>query len=132
MKIVTSLILCLAVALLVSACRVHVEPQPSEVVVVSPSPPPPPPKIVIRKRPRLVVVPGFVDVYFCPDLEVDVFFYGGLWYCRYRGFWYYSRCYCGPWVYIARPPAVLLKIPPGFRKHHHRKHWHKRRGPKVY
>ncbi len=73
-----------------------------------------PPLITFSAPPELVVIPG-TYVYYCPDVNVDVFFYAGYWYRPYGGYWYRSVSYEGPWVYIASPPSVLVSLPPDYR-----------------
>jgi len=66
--------------------------------------------------PALVVVPG-TYVYAVPDIDVEVLFYGGLWYRPYEGAWFSARSYRGPWVAVApvRVPSALLQLPPDYR-----------------
>jgi hypothetical protein len=65
-----------------------------------------PPVFVFTAPPELVVIPG-TYVYYCPDVNFDIFFYGG--------YWYRSASYGGPWVYIESTPSVLLSLPPNYR-----------------
>ena len=75
-----------------------------------------PPPIVLSAPPAVMVVPG-TYVYFIPDLEVDILFYGGWWYRPYRGYWYRAKGYNGPWVHVegSRVPSVVIALPPHFR-----------------
>jgi hypothetical protein len=73
-----------------------------------------PPFFVFLAPPELVVIPG-TYVYYCPDVDFNIFFYGGYWYRSYGGHWYRSASYGGPWGFIASPPYVLLSLPPNFR-----------------
>ncbi len=73
-----------------------------------------PPVFVFPAPPELVVIPG-TYVYYCPDVDVDIFFYGGYWYRHYGGYWYRCVSYDGPWAYIASPPSVLISLPPNYR-----------------
>ncbi len=73
-----------------------------------------PPVVVFSGPPELVVIPD-TDVYYCPDLSADIFFYGGFWYRPYGGYWYRAVGYEGPWIYIQAPPAVLVSLPPDYR-----------------
>ena len=94
----------------------------------------PPPAVMIPAPPPVMLIPE-TYVYFIPDIQFDIFFYHGYWYRPHRGYWYFSRGYNGPWVYIVpqRVPHVLHDIPPDFRRvppgHHHipygqlKKHW---------
>jgi hypothetical protein len=73
-----------------------------------------PPIFAFPAPPELVVIPG-TYAYFPPDVDFDIFFYGGYWYRPYDGYWYRSIGYDGPWVYIGSPPPVLLRLPPYYR-----------------
>lgn len=66
--------------------------------------------------PHLVVIPG-TYVYYVPDIEPEIFFYGGFWYRVYDGNWYRSRNYNGRWVYLRheRVPGPLVSLPSGYR-----------------
>lgn len=75
------------------------------------------PPLVIGAPPGLVVIPG-TYAYYAPDVSVDIFFYHGFWYRPYRGQWYVSRAYGGPWnrTTIKRVPPVLRKVHPDYRR----------------
>lgn len=82
------------------------------------------PGLGISAPPAMVVIPG-TYAYFAPDVEADLFFYRGYWYRPYRGDWYYSAEYNGPWGRVAignLPPALVnlppdyLRIPPGYER----------------
>ncbi len=73
-----------------------------------------PPVITFSAPPELVVIPD-TDVYYCPDVGSDIFFYAGYWYRPYGEYWYRAVSYEGPWAYIASPPVVLLRLPPDYR-----------------
>jgi hypothetical protein len=75
-----------------------------------------PPAVVIPAPPAVMVIPG-TYVYFIPDVEADMLFYGGWWYRPYRGYWYRARGYNGPWVHVgvSRVPSVVINVPPHFR-----------------
>ena len=80
------------------------------------------PPLVFSAPPPVVVIPG-TYVYFCPDVEADIFFYHGYWYRPFGEHWYSSASYNGPWAFIAGPPTVLLNLPPDYRRvaiEHHR------------
>ncbi len=82
-----------------------------------PLPPAPPlPPLIIPAPPPVVVIPG-TYAYFAPDVDVELFFYGGFWYRPYGGRWYRSSNYGGPWGFIGpnRVPHVLINLPPGYR-----------------
>ena len=68
-----------------------------------------PPPFVIAAPPEVVVIPG-TYVYYYPDVDFDLFFYGGYWFRPFGGYWFRSGSYGGPWVHIEGPPSVLLNI----------------------
>ena len=74
------------------------------------------PPLVIAAPPVVAVIPG-TNVYFCPDVAMDVFFHNGYWYRLYQGGWYRSIDYNGPWGYIAvaNVPPVFLHLPTDYR-----------------
>jgi len=73
-----------------------------------------PPPFVIAAPPEVVVIPG-TYVYYYPDVDFDLFFYGGYWFRPFGGYWFRSGSYGGPWVHIEDPPSVLLSLPPNYR-----------------
>jgi len=73
-----------------------------------------PPFFAFSAAPEVVVIPG-ANAYYCPDVNFDLYFYGGYWYRPYGGYWYRSASYGGPWVYIQSAPYVLLSLPPDYR-----------------
>ncbi|MEW6120191.1 MAG: hypothetical protein AB1593_08880 [Pseudomonadota bacterium] len=62
--------------------------------------------------PRLVRVPNH-PVYYDPQLEVNLFFYDGLYWVFVDDDWYVSDWYDGPWRLVARfdVPVYLLRVP---------------------
>ncbi len=75
------------------------------------------PGVGIAAPPAVVVIPG-TYVYFAPDVaRADLFFYHGYWYRPYRGEWYYSVEFNGPWgrVAIGNLPPPLINLPPDYR-----------------
>lgn len=79
--------------------------------------PPPLPKVFIPAPPDVILIPG-AYAYFVPDIDADIVFYDGRWYRLHDGRWHAGGGYNGPWVVIivGRVPAVLLDLPPGFRR----------------
>jgi hypothetical protein len=75
-----------------------------------------PPPLVFSGPPEVAVIPG-TYVYFCPDVEGDLFFYGGYWYRGHEGRWFRAANYGGPWVFVLRTnvPEVLFRLPPNYR-----------------
>ncbi len=76
------------------------------------------PGVVIPAPPVMVVVPG-TNVYYPPAVQADIFFYHGYWYRPYRGQWFISAGYNGPWGSIARVPRPLLRMSPHFAHARH-------------
>ena len=72
----------------------------------------------IPAYPDLVPVPGY-PVYYAPQLDVNLFFYDGLYWLFADDEWYSSSWYNGPW-YLVPPeqvPDFILRIPVGFYRH---------------
>ncbi len=74
------------------------------------------PGLAIPAPPAMVVIQG-TYVYYPPDVQANIFFYHGYWYRPYRGHWFISPEYNGPWggIAIGRVPRPVLGIPPHFR-----------------
>ncbi len=62
--------------------------------------------------PELVVVPGY-PVYYAPQLEMNFFFFDGLYWVFHDDNWYVSFWYNGPWdlVQPVAVPVFILRIP---------------------
>jgi len=72
------------------------------------------PPLVISAPPVVAVIPG-TYVYFAPDVQAEIFFYGGYWYRPYEGGWYRATSYNGPWGYVNQVPGPLYHLPPNYR-----------------
>jgi hypothetical protein len=81
-----------------------------------------PPLIAFAGPPELVVVPG-TDIYFDPDLDVDVFFYDGWWWRPWQGHWYRSHHYDSGWAYYDRTPFFYNRLPTGWRSEFRDRRW---------
>jgi len=57
-----------------------------------------PPPIIFPAPPEVVVIPE-TYVYAVPDVDADIFFYGGWWWRPWEGRWYRSRYYDSGWNY---------------------------------
>lgn len=93
----------------------------TEMVAARPAAPPAPvvvtpPPVVVRETPTWVLVPG-TPVYYSPEIEVDVYLHGGIWYYRVKGVWFTGPSYRGPWDHapVTVVPAMVTRIPPGWR-----------------
>jgi hypothetical protein len=93
-------------------------------------PVPAPPKIVLPAPPRVVVVPNS-PVSYAPNVDVNLFVYGGRYYTFHDGEWFHARTHNGPWAFIAtnrvpKPviavPVTYYKVPPGHAKKMARQH----------
>lgn len=62
--------------------------------------------------PRLVLIPGY-PVYYAPSLEMNFFFYDGVYWVFQGNGWYLSYWYNGPWraVEPVLVPGVILNVP---------------------
>lgn len=87
---------------------------PSSIQAGVPAPPLPP--LIVPGPPPVFLIPG-TYAYFAPDVDADLFFYGGYWYRPHGGGWYRSSNYGGPWGFIVidHVPGVLIKLPHGYR-----------------
>jgi hypothetical protein len=94
-----------------------------------------PPPIVVAEPPEVVLIPGS-QVYFVPDPQIDVFFYGGYWWSPRGDRWYRARAYNGPWGVIERRrvPRAVVYMPRDYRARYERErhvpygHWKKEHG----
>lgn len=83
-----------------------------------------PPLITFHAAPEVVPMPDADDVYFVPDIDVDVFFWDGWWWRPWQGRWYHSRYYDRGWAYYSRVPAFYFDIHPGWRVFYRDRIWH--------
>jgi len=84
-----------------------------------------PPPIVVAEPPGVVLIPQS-QVYFVPDPQVDVFFYGGYWWSPRGERWYRARAYNGPWGVIERHrvPRAVVYVPRDYRVRYERERHH--------
>ncbi len=80
------------------------------------------PPIVFPAPPALIVLPE-TYIYVVPDVDVDIFFYGGWWWRPWEGRWYRSRYYDSGWVYYRSVPSFYAGIPPGWRNDYREHRW---------
>jgi hypothetical protein len=68
-------------------------------------------------------------VFAYPEISAEVYYYGDRWYSRYKGLWYWSWSYNGPWAYLeaVRTPAKVRELPrlKQNQKHYKRVPWGK-------
>lgn len=81
-----------------------------------------PPAIEFSAPPELIVLPG-TYVYVAPDVNEDIFFYGGWWWRPWEGHWYRSRNYGSGWSYYRDVPSFYRGIPSGWRDDYREHRW---------
>jgi len=77
------------------------------------------PTIQFEAEPPLVEVePGLMVV---PDIDREVFFAGGYYFCNLNGAWFRTRSHHGGWVRVttARVPVAIIRAPRGKFRHFH-------------
>jgi len=73
------------------------------------------PVLAVAADPFMAVISG-TYVYFCTDVDADLFFFQGYWWRLHKGRWHRSAVAGGPWVFFRTVPHPLLNLPPGWRK----------------
>lgn len=81
-----------------------------------------PPPLLFPAPPELIVVPE-TYVYVVPDVDVDIFFYGGWWWRLWDGRWYRSRYYDRGWSHYRRVPSFYSRVPPRWRDDYRERRW---------
>ncbi len=81
-----------------------------------------PPPIVFPAPPEVIVIPE-TYIYAVPDIDADIFFYGGWWWRPWEGRWYRSRYYDRGWSYYNRVPSFYREVPPGWKKDYRDRRW---------
>ena len=81
-----------------------------------------PPAIVFSAPPQLVVIPE-TYVYADPDVDVDIFFYGGWWWRPWEGRWYRSRNYNSGWGHYKHAPPFYGQVPSHWREDYRGHKW---------
>lgn len=81
-----------------------------------------PPVIEFAAPPELIVLPG-TYVYVAPDVDEDIFFYGGWWWRPWEGHWYRSRHYDSGWVTYRSVPSFYRGIHSGWRDDYRAHQW---------
>ena len=82
-----------------------------------------PPLIVFAAPPEVIVIPD-TYVYVVPDLDVDIFFYGGWWWRPWEGRWYRSHYYDRGWGYYDNVPSFYFDVDPGWRGYYRDHNWY--------
>ena len=81
-----------------------------------------PPLILFAGPPEMVVIPE-TNVYFVPDVDVEIFFYNGWWWRPWNERWYRSRNYSSGWGYYRNVPSFYRGIPPSWRNDYRNHRW---------
>ncbi|MEW6585124.1 MAG: hypothetical protein AB1442_05870, partial [Nitrospirota bacterium] len=81
-----------------------------------------PPPVVFAAPPEVIVLPDTPDVYVVPDVEIDLFFWGGWWWRFWDGRWYRSHYYDRSWVYYSRVPVFYYDVDPRWRIYYRERH----------
>jgi len=82
-----------------------------------------PPPIVFAAPPELIVLPD-TYVYVAPNINVDMYFYGGYWWRFWEGRWYRSRYYDRGWGYYNTVPSWYFDVDPGWRGYYSSRNWY--------
>lgn len=74
--------------------------------------------INVPAYPRFVRIPGY-PVYYDPRIDLNLFFYDGLYWVLVDDDWYVSDWYDGPWRLVARfdVPLYILRVPVRYYRH---------------
>ena len=81
-----------------------------------------PPPIIFPAPPEMVVIPE-TDVYAVPDVQEEIFFYGGWWWRPWEGRWYRSHYYDRGWGYYQHVPFFYRNFHPGWRDDYRNHRW---------
>ena len=82
------------------------------------------PPIGFYGPPDVVVMPDTDDVYFVPDIDVDMFFWNGWWWRPWEGRWYRSQYYDRGWAYYNNVPSFYYDVDPGWRGYYRDRNWY--------
>ncbi len=92
-----------------------------EVGVGTPMPPP----VIFAGPPHVVVIPQ-TYVYAVPDVDVEIFFFGGWWWRPWQGRWYRSHDYRSGWSHYRDVPSFYRDVPSGWRNDYKQHRWNGR------
>ena len=83
-----------------------------------------PPLITFAAPPDVIVMPDTSNVYVVPDINIDLFFWGGWWWRPWEGRWYRSHYYDRGWTYYNHAPSFYFDVDPGWREHYREHNWY--------
>ena len=75
-----------------------------------------PPTVLPGVTPNWTPAPGSPDVEYAPNLKVDLFRHGGLYYYWVAGGWRTGDTPTGPWKQAAEPPPAIRRLDPALFK----------------
>jgi hypothetical protein len=82
-----------------------------------------PPPIVFAAPPEVIVIPE-TYVYVVPDIDADIFFWGGWWWRPWEGRWYRSQYYDRGWGYYSSVPSFYFDVDFGWRGYYRDHNWY--------
>jgi hypothetical protein len=82
-----------------------------------------PPPVTFVAPPEVIALPDTDDVYVAPDVDVDLFFWGGWWWRLWEGRWYRSHYYDRGWGYYRHIPRFYYHVDPGWRGYYRDHDW---------
>jgi len=83
-----------------------------------------PPPIIFGAPPAVIVLPDTAGVYVVPDIEGDLYFWGGWWWRPWGGGWYRSYYYDRDWGYYGGVPVFYYDVDPGWRVYYRDQNWY--------
>jgi hypothetical protein len=81
-----------------------------------------PPRIEFVEPPELIVLPE-TYIYVVPDVDMEIFFYGGWWWQLWENRWYRSRDYDSGWTYYRNTPSFYRQVPSYWRTNYSENRW---------
>lgn len=81
-----------------------------------------PPHIEFVEPPELIVLPE-TYIYVVPDVDMEIFFYGGWWWQLWENRWYRSRDYDSGWTYYRNTPSFYRQVPSYWRTNYRENRW---------
>jgi hypothetical protein len=82
-----------------------------------------PPPIPFVAPPEVIVIPE-TDVYVVPDIDADLFFWGGWWWRLWEGLWYRSHYYNRDWGHYNNVPSFYFDVDLGWRGYYRDRNWY--------
>jgi len=83
-----------------------------------------PPPLIFPAPPAVIVLPETDSVYAVPEIDVDLFFWGGWWWRPWEGRWYRSQFYDRGWAHYSGVPAFYFDVDPGWRRYYRVRQWY--------